>query len=97
MEIAMMEGVVMKSAVREGAAIESMAIKIPGPRTWITTARTQLFALLLTLVLPASLDAQVTAERITRAADEPHNWLTYSGGYASQRYSTLEISSIRKA
>ncbi len=36
------------------------------------------------------LDAQVTSDRILRAADEPQNWLTYSGGYASQRYSLLK-------
>ena len=34
-------------------------------------------------------EAQVTPERILRAAEEPQNWLTYSGGYASQRYTTL--------
>jgi len=33
--------------------------------------------------------AQVTSERLLRAADEPQNWLTYSGGYRSQRYSAL--------
>jgi alcohol dehydrogenase (cytochrome c) len=33
--------------------------------------------------------AQVTAGRLQRATDEPQNWLTYSGGYASQRYSLL--------
>ena len=31
----------------------------------------------------------VTPERILRAADEPENWLTYSGGYSSQRHTTL--------
>ena len=36
------------------------------------------------------LEAQVTSDRILRAADEPHNWLTYSGGYSSQRYSLLK-------
>ena len=36
------------------------------------------------------LDAQVTSNRILRAADEPQNWLTYSGGYSSQRYSLLK-------
>ncbi|HKC55671.1 MAG TPA: PQQ-dependent dehydrogenase, methanol/ethanol family [Vicinamibacterales bacterium] len=43
------------------------------------------------LVLAASyrLDAQVTYDRILRAADEPQNWLTYSGTYMSQRYSPL--------
>jgi alcohol dehydrogenase (cytochrome c) len=33
---------------------------------------------------------QVTSERILKAAEEPQNWLTYSGGYFSQRYSTLK-------
>ncbi|HXD18307.1 MAG TPA: PQQ-dependent dehydrogenase, methanol/ethanol family [Vicinamibacterales bacterium] len=43
------------------------------------------------LLLAASyrLDAQVTFDRILRAADEPQNWLTYSGTYMSQRYSPL--------
>jgi alcohol dehydrogenase (cytochrome c) len=34
--------------------------------------------------------AQVTSERILNANREPQNWLTYSGTYFSQRYSTLE-------
>src|SRR5215212_6649243 len=33
--------------------------------------------------------AQVTSDRLLRAAAEPQNWLTYSGGYASQRHSLL--------
>jgi len=33
--------------------------------------------------------AQVTADRLQRAADEPQNWLTYSGTYASQRHTLL--------
>jgi alcohol dehydrogenase (cytochrome c) len=32
----------------------------------------------------------VTAERLLNADQEPHNWLMYSGGYKSQRYSTLD-------
>ena len=36
-----------------------------------------------------ALDAQVTPDRLLRAAEEPQNWLTYSGGYFSQRYSAL--------
>ncbi len=32
----------------------------------------------------------VTAERLVNADQEPENWLTYSGGYYSQRYSTLD-------
>jgi alcohol dehydrogenase (cytochrome c) len=35
------------------------------------------------------LDAQVTSERLLDAASEPQNWLTYSGNYASTRYSPL--------
>jgi alcohol dehydrogenase (cytochrome c) len=37
----------------------------------------------------AALRAPVTAERLIAAVHEPENWLTYSGTYASQRYSTL--------
>jgi alcohol dehydrogenase (cytochrome c) len=52
-------------------------------------------ALLSTLIAAAALAssyplvAQVTPARIARAAAEPHNWLTYNGGYSSQRYSPL--------
>ncbi len=51
------------------------------------------------VLLPLAVGAQVTsvtgptavtAERLLRAADEPQNWLTYSGGYASQRHSLLK-------
>src|SRR5215472_12928746 len=35
------------------------------------------------------LNAQVTYDRLLNAAKEPQNWLTYSGGFASQRYSSL--------
>jgi alcohol dehydrogenase (cytochrome c) len=43
------------------------------------------------LVLSAtlSLRAEVSFDRILRAAAEPHNWLTYGGAYNSQRYSAL--------
>ena len=42
------------------------------------------------LALGALAGAQVTPQRLLRAADEAHNWLTYSGGYFSQRYSALK-------
>jgi alcohol dehydrogenase (cytochrome c) len=35
------------------------------------------------------LQAQVTYDRILKAASEPQNWLTYGGAYTSQRYSPL--------
>ena len=34
--------------------------------------------------------AQVTYDRMLRAASEPQNWLTYGGSYTSQRYSLLD-------
>lgn len=36
------------------------------------------------------LQAQVSYERILRADEQPHNWLTYNGTYSSQRYSALD-------
>jgi alcohol dehydrogenase (cytochrome c) len=44
------------------------------------------FAVVLTA---CSLGAQVSSERLLHTTDEPQNWLTYSGSYASQRYSLL--------
>jgi alcohol dehydrogenase (cytochrome c) len=42
------------------------------------------------LLLASPLLAQVPYDRIARAAADPGNWLTYSGTYRSQRYSTLD-------
>jgi alcohol dehydrogenase (cytochrome c) len=45
-----------------------------------------------TLIVASSLPAhaQVTPQRLAAASSEPQNWLTYSGSYYSQRYSTLD-------
>src|SRR5215813_3931406 len=50
-----------------------------------------LIPLPLVALLAAGLHAQtsVSSDRLVNAAKEPQNWLTYSGGYFSQRYSTL--------
>ena len=50
------------------------------------------FDLLMALVfaIAMSLTAQVTSEQLLNAASDPGNWLTYSGTYQSQRYSTLD-------
>lgn len=37
-----------------------------------------------------SVRAQVTYQRLLQAAEEPQNWLTYSGDYAGQRHSRLD-------
>ena len=56
------------------------------------------FGLLGLLVFTASIaTAQVTYERIRGAAQEPQNWLTYSGSYAGWRYSTLDQISASNA
>jgi alcohol dehydrogenase (cytochrome c) len=47
-------------------------------------------ALLAILIYAGLASAQVTYERILNANREPQNWLTYSGTYFSQRYSTLD-------
>ena len=46
-------------------------------------------ALALVGALGVSLSAQVTYDRLLHADREPQNWLTYGGGYSSQRYSRL--------
>ena len=51
--------------------------------------RRLLLVLLLTSLIPLATQAQVTYDRLLRAAQEPQNWLTYSGGYSSHRHSPL--------
>ena len=46
-------------------------------------------ALLVLTLISGSLSAQVSYDRLLHAAQEPRNWLTYSGNYMSQRYSAL--------
>ena len=46
------------------------------------------FAVLL-LAGVTVLNAQVSFDRLLNAGREPQNWLTYGGGFASQRYSAL--------
>jgi len=52
-------------------------------------SRCMLLLTALVLGAPIPADAQVTSQRIERAASEPQNWLTYGGTYMSQRYSAL--------
>ena len=52
-------------------------------------ARQVLSALVLLALTNAGLHAQVSYDRLRQAEQEPHNWLTYSGTYSSNRYSEL--------
>jgi len=59
----------------------------------MNTCRHNLFsvaALGVLMAIAAPSSAQLTYERILNAGDEPENWLTYNGGYSSQRYSKLD-------
>jgi alcohol dehydrogenase (cytochrome c) len=51
----------------------------------------RLVSVILLFAAAVTLSAQqpVTSDRILNAAKEPQNWLTYSGNYNGQRYSTL--------
>jgi alcohol dehydrogenase (cytochrome c) len=48
------------------------------------------FLLLLPWLIPFSLAAQVSSDRLLHSSAEPQNWLTYSGDYSSHRYSSLQ-------
>ena len=52
-------------------------------------ART-LLAVVLAGAAAGGLSAQVPFDRLLETVAEPHNWLTYSGSYFSQRYSDLD-------
>jgi alcohol dehydrogenase (cytochrome c) len=56
----------------------------------IISLRVLLLSLSLTSLCVGSVRAEVSYERLKNAKQEPHNWLTYSGDYAGQRYSALE-------
>src|SRR5262249_35718614 len=45
--------------------------------------------LMVFILLPGGLTAQVAYDRILHADREPQNWLTYSGSYSGNRYSPL--------
>jgi alcohol dehydrogenase (cytochrome c) len=49
----------------------------------------KLRVLVVFALLTGSLQAQVTFNRLVHANQEPQNWLTYGGTYASDRYSLL--------
>src|ERR1700730_11963420 len=60
---------------------------ILGMTAMTTQTRRPLFLILL--LATASLQAQVSFDRLLRADREPQNWLTYSGTLQSQRFSQL--------
>ena len=49
-----------------------------------------MLAVILSGLMFEGAAGQVPFEHLREAASEPHNWLTYSGGYFSQRYSSLD-------
>jgi alcohol dehydrogenase (cytochrome c) len=59
--------------------------------------RRVLLATALVAAITSPLDAQVTSDRLLHASDEPQNWLTYSGSYASTRHSPLHQIDLTNA
>jgi alcohol dehydrogenase (cytochrome c) len=53
--------------------------------------------ILISGILPLPANAQVTAERLLNAEQEPQNWLMYSGDYAGRRFSTLKEIRVANA
>src|ERR1700733_5796331 len=52
--------------------------------------RPTLVAMFAAAALSVPVAAQVSFDRLLHAADTPQEWLNYSGGYLSQRYSALD-------
>jgi alcohol dehydrogenase (cytochrome c) len=52
--------------------------------------RSALAAIAALVLMPTAVRPQVSFERLTAAASEPESWLTYSGDYASRRFSPLD-------
>src|SRR3989475_8324616 len=57
--------------------------------SWFRNFRGSCATLLLFVGVALHAQQPVTFDRILRADREPQNWLTYSGGIFSQRYSGL--------
>jgi alcohol dehydrogenase (cytochrome c) len=57
-------------------------------RSWDGRLRVLVCAVVL-LCVASVMQGQVSFDRIARSADEPQNWLTYSGGLMGQRFSRL--------
>lgn len=56
----------------------------------ITSRTKHVFIAALLCLQSVGASAQVPYDRILNAESEPENWLTYNGGYQSQRYSQLD-------
>ena len=56
----------------------------------VTAVARQILSVLVMIALTsAGPHAQVSYDRLRQAEQEPHNWLTYSGNYSSNRHSEL--------
>ena len=56
----------------------------------VAMARGAVLAVILSGLMFEGVHGQVPFERLREAASEPQHWLTYSGGYFSNRYSHLD-------
>jgi alcohol dehydrogenase (cytochrome c) len=74
----------MKRAARFRAGLQV------GPYGRMATVTVFALAVLAAVAVVGAQSRAVTSDRILKAAAEPQNWLTYSGNYNGQRYSTLD-------
>src|SRR5262249_51730938 len=81
-------GAVLQGHAERTGDVRSRRVPRHSQRQMIMSRRL-LLVLLLVSAVPFALEAQVTYDRLLRAAQEPQNWMTYSGGYASLRHSLL--------
>lgn len=81
----------VKSELRE-YTVTKASPRPAGKEKLTADERAHLTAYLATLkgVATGTATVPATAERLLKAAGEPHNWLTYSGDYASRRHSRLD-------
>ena len=72
-----------------------IALSAFAERTVAMTGQTTALRVVLCVVADRAccrcrVHGQVTSQRLATAANEPQNWLTYSGNYSSTRYSPLD-------
>src|SRR5438477_4833927 len=56
----------------------------------VNQLRSTSLLLLITVAFLLNAHGQVTFERLLHSANEPQNWLTYSGDYRGHRFSALD-------
>jgi alcohol dehydrogenase (cytochrome c) len=88
----------MRPPASLGMTVSAGVTRIMGPRRAMSawTVAMLFFFPVIACVVPTG-SAQVTAQRLLNSANEPQNWLMYSGDYAGHRFSTLDQINVKNA